>query len=71
MLSATSDDDVQLRTVVQRAQLIVCGRSSVEVVKGVIQKMRSQLIRVPKVLVPDSYISQESLAVLERVFELN
>ncbi|MGK7911489.1 MAG: GntR family transcriptional regulator [Synechococcus sp.] len=71
MLSATPDDDVQLRTVVRRAQLIVCGRSSVEVVKGVIQKMRSQLIRAPKVLVPDSYISQESLAVLERALVLD
>ena len=71
MLSATPDDDVQLKTVVRRAQLIVCGRSSVEVVKGVMREMRSRLIRTPKILVPDSYISQDSLAVLERVFDVD
>ncbi|MEL7086275.1 MAG: GntR family transcriptional regulator [Cyanobacteria bacterium J06597_1] len=71
MLSATPDDVVQLRTVVRRAQLIVCGRSSVEAVKGMMGEMRSQLIRSPKVLVPDSYISKESLSVLARALDLD
>ena len=69
MLAATPDDDVQLKTLVRRAQLIVCGRSSVEAVKGAMREMRSQLIRTPKVLVPDSYISQESLSVLARALD--
>ena len=71
MLAATPDDEVQLKTLVRRAQLIVCGRSSVEAVKGVMREMRSQLIRTPKVLVPDSYIRQESLPVLARGLDLD
>ncbi|MGK7908754.1 MAG: GntR family transcriptional regulator [Synechococcus sp.] len=71
VLSATPDDGMQLKTVVRRSELIVCGRSSVEVVQGVVREMRSQLIRFPKILVSDSYISQDSLSVLARALDLD
>ena len=71
VLAATPDEPLQLKAVVRRAELIVCGKSSLEAVRTTLKDLRSQLIRPPKIMVTESYISQDSLSTITRALDLD
>ena len=71
VLTATPDNSLLLKAMLRRAELIACGRSSMEVVKAALNGVKSQLIRTPKILVTDSYISHDSIAMLASALDLS
>lgn len=69
VLTAQIEDVARLRAVIRSAQTIISDQASFEVLKVAVDKMRSELIRLPQIMCADSYISADSMAQLRR--ELN
>ncbi|MEO1690648.1 MAG: GntR family transcriptional regulator [Cyanobacteria bacterium J06631_6] len=65
LTSSLSDRD-RLRAVIRAAHTVIAGYMSYERVKAEIIAMREDLIRVPDVISTDSYISEQSIKLLQR-----
>ncbi|MEO1341793.1 MAG: GntR family transcriptional regulator [Cyanobacteria bacterium J06635_13] len=65
LTSSLSDRD-RLRAVIRAAHTVIAGYMSYERVKAEIIAMREDLIRIPDVISTDSYISEQSIKLLQR-----
>ncbi|MEL7074467.1 MAG: GntR family transcriptional regulator [Cyanobacteria bacterium J06582_2] len=65
LTSSLSDRD-RLRAVIRAAHTVIAGYTSYERVKAEIIAMREDLIRIPDVISTDSYISEQSIKLLQR-----
>lgn len=70
LTSSLSDRD-RLRAVIRAAHTIIVGYSSYDRVKAEIVAMREDLIRIPEVIRTDNYISEKSIALLQRELGLS
>jgi len=66
IITAQVADVYRLNAIVRSAHTIICDRASYEQVQSIIQKERSDLIRTPKLICSENYISADSINLLKR-----
>lgn len=66
VMSAQCQDTNRLETMVRTARMIICDRTSYDIVKTVVARLDSELIRLPKLVYCESYIDPHSIELLER-----
>ncbi|WP_017327382.1 GntR family transcriptional regulator [Synechococcus sp. PCC 7336] len=71
IVAAPASDRFQLEAIARRAELILCGRSSLEAVKAAVREVRSHRIRLPEIVASDPYISEHSRQAIAREFGLS
>lgn len=66
IITAQVGDVYRLNAIVRSAHTIICDRASYEQVQSIIQKEKSDLIRTPKLVCSENYISADSINLLKR-----
>lgn len=66
VMSAQCQDTERVETLIRTARMIICDRTSYDVVKSVVARLEPDLIRLPTVVCCESYIDPHSIELLER-----
>jgi GntR family transcriptional regulator len=71
IVTAQVSDQYKLNAIVRSAHTIICDRASYEQVKQAVNQAKDDLIRLPKVIESENYISTESITLLKRELGLD
>ena len=71
IMTAQTDDEYKLKSIVRNAQVVVCDQASNLAVKAAIQAVRDDIIRPPKVECCENYIGEKSISLLKRELGLD
>lgn len=66
IVTAQVGDDYKVNAIVRSANTIICDRASYDQVKQTVNQAKPDLIRLPKVIESENYISTESINLLKR-----
>lgn len=70
-ITATIHDQRKLNHLIRFTDVIMCDRNCSTLVKKNLQKLQSDLIRIPKIIATNNYISEKSIQLLKKELEIS